>query len=123
MAAFIDNVWRKLTSLQPIDPKSHLSAINASIVKAGMQKIVIRMFAKLRLRKEKFVELRRSLLLRIIATNKMQFPTIEAMKITPKKITIATLSPIVNRHFALKQPVVFVVAFMTVAVASLVKDM
>lgn len=112
-----------MTSLQPIDPKSQLSAINASIVNTGMQKIVIRMFAKLRLRNEKFVELRRSRLLRIIATNKMQFPTKEAMKITLKKITMATLSPVVNRHFALKQPVEFPVAFMTEAVANLVKEM
>lgn len=101
MAALIDIVCRKLTSLQPITPKAHLSAINASIVNTGMQKIVTRMFAKLRLRKEKFVELRRSRLLRMIARNRMQFPTKDARKTTLKKIIMATLSPNVNTHFTL----------------------
>jgi len=103
MEAFMDVFCKKLTSLQPISPKTHLSAINASIVKTGMQNTVIRIFAKLRLRIEKFVELRRSRALRIIARNKMQFPTIDARKIAEKKIIMATLSLTVNWHLILRQ--------------------
>jgi len=103
MEAFMDVFCKKLTSLQPISPKTHLCAINASIVKTGMQNIVIRIFAKLRLRIEKFVELRRSRALRIIARNKMLFPTIDARKIAEKKIIKATLSLTVNWHLILRQ--------------------
>ena len=94
---------KKLTSLQPITPKTHLSAINASIVKTGMQKIVMKILARLRLSIEKFVELRRSRALRIIARNKMQFPAKDARKIAEKNRIMAILSPTVNWHFILKQ--------------------
>lgn len=103
MEAFMDVFCKKETSLQPITPKTHLSAINASIVKTGMQNIAMRILARLRLRIEKFVELRRSRPLRIIARNKMQFPTKDARKIAVKKTIMATLSPTVNLHLTLKQ--------------------
>ena len=103
MEAVMDVFCKKLTSLQPITPKTHLSAINASIVKTGMQNIVMKIFARLRLRIEKFVELRRSRALRIIARNKTQFPTKDARKSAEKNTIMAILSPTVNGHFILKQ--------------------
>lgn len=103
MEAFMAMFCKKLTSLQPITPKTHLSAINASIVKTGMQKIVMKILARLRLSIEKFVELRRSRALRIIARNKMQFPAKDARKIAEKNRIMAILSPTVNWHFILKQ--------------------
>lgn len=97
--AFMARFWRKATSLQPIAPNVHLSTIKASITKTGMQNAVIRMFARLRLRTEKLVELRRIPLWRIIAKDRMLFPMKEATKIRKKKKIMATLLPTENWHF------------------------
>lgn len=64
-----------------------------------MQNNVIRIFAKLRLRMEKLVELRRSRLWRNITEKKTQLPTREGRKTKVKKKMMTTLSSNVNRHF------------------------
>ena len=60
---------------------------------------MIRIFAKLRLKIEKLVELRRSRLWRNITEKKTQLPTREGRKTKVKKIMMTTLSSNVNRHF------------------------